>query len=341
MRLARLRFDLRPLLAVLVLPIAGCGQNGSPKLTVPVVTTAEVAGITPTVAHPGGTHQSGAEVTALGICWSSTNPTPTLADNVTVLGPPVHEFFTPLTGLTPGTTYYARAYGTNSAGTGYGSVQPFTMVASDGTVTDIDGNVYQTVTIGSQVWTAENLGVTHYRDGSPILTAANDADWGSSTEGRYSSYEYDQSLVAVYGRLYNWYAVNDGRNLAPPGWHVPTEADWQTLEMQLGMDPAEVAKLGWRGIHGEGGKLKTFGVNPWWSPNTGATNSSRFSALPGGWRVVTDGRYSDVRWSAMYWSSTESNATDAWFRSLDCTLSTIRRNFIHKGEGFSVRLVKD
>jgi uncharacterized protein (TIGR02145 family) len=239
--------------------------------------------------------------------------------------------------LTAGTPYYVRAYATNSIGTGYGSEKSFTTAAS--TVSDIDGNIYQTVTIGTQVWMAENLKVTHYRNGAPIPNVTDGGTWSGLTTGAYCNYNNDVGYVATYGQLYNWYAVADIRNLAPAGWHVPTDAEWKELEMYLGMSQAQADAVGYRGTD-EGGKLKEAGTTHWLPPNTGATNESGFTALPGGYRYI-DGSFGyGVGATALFWSSTEFNSSVAWYRYLNSG-SQVYRNYPNKQAGFSVRCVKD
>jgi len=208
-----------------------------------------------------------------------------------------------------------------------------------GTVTDIDGNVYQTITIGDQEWMAENLKVTHYRNGDPIPHVTDGATWGALTTGAYCEYDNNPSNVATYGRLYNWYAVDDSRNIAPEGWHVPTDEEWKQLEMYLGMSQAEADGSSWRGTD-EGGKLKESGTTHWASPNTGATNESGFTALPGGYRG-SNGYYHLMGNYAFFWSSTEYNDHDAWYRNLTYHLSEVSRSNPNKHYGFSVRCVRD
>ena len=207
------------------------------------------------------------------------------------------------------------------------------------TVTDIDGNTYQTIQIGDQCWMAENLKVTHYRNGDPIPCITSNSDWGSLTTGAYCNYDNNASNVAIYGRLYNWYAVNDNRNIAPEGWHLPSDAEWKQLEMYLGMSQTEADKTDWRGTN-EGGKLKENGTLHWNDPNNGATNESGFTALPGGQRD-DDGGYFDMGNLALFWSSTERSNYYAWSRTLSYNESEIRRLYYHEGSGFSVRCVKD
>ena len=195
------------------------------------------------------------------------------------------------------------------------------------TVTDIDGNVYNTVTIGTQVWMKENLKVSKYRNGDPIPTNLTDAAWGAATTGAYSIYNNDAANNTTYGKLYNWYAVVDSRNLCPVGWHVPSDAEWTTLENYLG------------GSAIAGGKLKSTS-SLWSEPNTGATNESGFSGLPGGLRY-TDGPYEYFGNLGYWWSSTESSTTNAWNRALDYGFGFANRNFNNKQFGLSVRCLRD
>ena len=213
-------------------------------------------------------------------------------------------------------------------------------VSLAGTVTDIDGNVYQTVTIGAQEWMAENLKVTHYCNGDSIPNVTDAPTWVGLTTGAYCEYNNDVNNVATYGRLYNWYAVADSRNIAPAGWHVASDAEWKQLEMTLGMSQAQADSIDWRGTT-EGGKLKEAGTTHWNTPNTGATNESSFSALPGGYRYIGNGSYDYVGYSAYFWSSTEYVSGTAWSRRLSYYYSDLSRNGYYKGFGFSVRCVND
>lgn len=208
-----------------------------------------------------------------------------------------------------------------------------------GTVTDIDGNVYQTVKIGNQWWMAENLKVIHYRNGDALTNVTDSTDWSRLFTGAYCSYDNDEGNVSNYGRLYNWYAVNDSRNIAPAGWHVPTDEEWKQLEMYLGMNQSETDDTDWRGTT-EGGKLKETGTIRWNSPNTGANNEYGFSALPGGYRIYYS-TFGDKGDYANFWSSTKDYLFYAWFRRLHYNNSGIYRNFFDLKYGFSVRCVKD
>jgi len=217
-------------------------------------------------------------------------------------------------------------------------VTPTSESRDTGTVTDIDGNVYQTVEIGDQWWMAENLRVTHYRNGDNIRYVSEDEEWFSITTGAYCSYDNDYLNISIYGQLYNWYTINDSRNIAPEGWHVPSNEEWMQLEMYLGMSQAESEKDGWRGTN-EGSKLKEIGTTHWNSPNTDVTNESGFTALPGGYRLIT-GSYSNIGSRASFWSSTEVG-DGAWWRALDCEDSGVGLSYGGKLGGYSIRCVKD
>jgi uncharacterized protein (TIGR02145 family) len=197
-----------------------------------------------------------------------------------------------------------------------------------GTVKDIDGNTYATVKIGDQWWMAENLKVTHYRNGEIIPNVTDNSTWAGLTTGAYCEYNNDIANVAVYGRLYNWYAVDDNRDIAPAGWHVPTDAEWQILVDYLGGDAAA------------GGKMKDTGTVYWVIPNTGATNESGFTGLPGGIRDAS-GYYGSREHIASFWSSTGIDNGNAWSRHLNYYDATIYRNSRDKVSGLSVRCVKD
>ncbi|MBN1790916.1 MAG: fibrobacter succinogenes major paralogous domain-containing protein [Bacteroidales bacterium] len=203
---------------------------------------------------------------------------------------------------------------------------------------DIDGNTYKTVKIGNQFWMAENLRVTHYRDGTPINHVTADSNWIALSAGAYCAYNNSEHNAETYGYLYNWYAVDDSRNIAPEGWHVPTEEEWMQLETHLGMPESELDDK-YRGID-EGGKMKEADTTHWHSPNTGATNESGFSALPGGYRhgYFT---FSALGYCASFWSSSASNNYHAWSRHLIYYDSYITRIDYDKKYGHSVRCIQD
>jgi len=176
--------------------------------------------------------------TSQGVCWSTT-PNPTTADNKTILDgidPDPKHFHSTLTGLNPGTTYYVRAFATNSEGTVYGNEVSFTSPACIDCL-DIDGNIYKTVQIGTQTWMVENLKTTRYNDGSPIFFGtggpAGYTDWFGLGKDAYCWYDNDAKYKDSLGAIYNWHAVSTGK-LCPAGWHVPTYSEWTTLITSLG-----------------------------------------------------------------------------------------------------------
>jgi len=297
----------------------------------PILTTADVSEITDKTARCGGniTSDGGESVDFRGVCWS-TGSTPTIEDYRTLDGEGEGSFISYITGLSTNTHYYARAYATNGAGTGCGSIISFTTTDSMGTVTDINGNDYRTVKIGDQWWLAENLKATKYRNGEAIPNVTDGNAWKGLTTGAHCCYNNDMNNVATYGCLYNWYAVNDSRNIAPEGWHVPTDAEWQTLVDYLGGNLAA------------SGKMKEVGTTHWISPNTNATNVSGFSGLPGGYRCTTGDGFGFMCYAAYFWSSMECpNPSYAWYRYLDYLQPEVYRLFTDRHFGFSIRCVKD
>ncbi len=213
-----------------------------------------------------------------------------------------------------------------------------------GTVTDIDGNDYQTVKIGDQWWMAENLRVTRYRNGEKLPNITDSEDWRRLQIGAWSYYKNDPSNDDTYGKLYIWYAVDDDRGLCPEGWHVPSDDEWKQLEMHLGMTQQEINETDWRGIN-EGGKMKSTSTEPephprWNSPNTEATNESGFSGLPGGVRN-NDGNFHHLGSYGFWWSSTEDITSNAWIRGLGYGNGDVHRYYYYKQNGFSVRCIRE
>lgn len=252
-----------------------------------------------------------------GLVWS-TSPGPTLTSSGKVSSTTgSNTFELSITGLIPNTLYYVRAYATNGELTGYGNEVSFTTL--DGII-DIDGNVYPKVTIGTQTWMAENLKVSKYRNGDPLPTGLSNDQWKILTNGAYAVYENNESNNNTYGKLYNGYAVVDTRNLCPTGWHVPSSGEWNTLINFLG------------GSNVAGGKLKS--ITGWDSPNTGATNESGFSGLPGGARM-NEGIYLNNRQVGLWWS------TDTQILFLNKDQSNAEFWPAIKEAGISVRCLKD
>lgn len=313
-------------MGVLLVFAGGCKKDDDKKdSTVPVLTTIAVTGISQTTAVSGGniTSDGNEPVSARGVCWSKSS-NPTITDNKTSDGTGAGSFSSELSGLTTGETYYVRAYATNSAGTGYGSTMIFETLGS--TFTDSrDGNVYKMVTIGDQLWMAENL-----RYLPSVVVPAT----GSNTTPYYYVYGYNGTNVnaakattnyTTYGVLYNWSASCSS---CPPGWHLPSDAEWFELTDYLG------------GTGVAAGKLKETGTTNWTSPNTGATNETGFTALPGGYRYF-DGTFGTVGYGGGWWSATEHHAPTAWDRLMLFSSSNVFRNDYDKEVGFSVRCVRD
>ena len=209
------------------------------------------------------------------------------------------------------------------------------------TLTDIDGNVYNTVQIGDQVWMAENLKVRHYNDGTEIPTGHSDEEWADLETGAYADYDDNKSNADTYGRLYNWFAVGTG-NLAPEGWHVPTDEEWKELEMALGMSENDANEDEDRGTD-QGSQLA--GNADLWDDgdlkNNANFGTSGFNALPGGYRYYFYGGYNSMGYGGYFWSFTEHGSYDAWYRKLHYYGSEMRLSYYSKDFGFAVRLVMD
>jgi uncharacterized protein (TIGR02145 family) len=221
---------------------------------------------------------------------------------------------------------------------------PPSFTCGTSTVPDIDGNTYNTVLIGTQCWTKENLKVTKYNDGTAIplnntyTSGTVSTVWQGLTTGAYTIYGNESSTGANatnYGFLYNWYAAKGVstsgsttyKNICPTGWHVPTDTEWTTLTDYLG------------GVSVAGGKMKSTSLL-WNSPNTGADNTSGFTALPGGSRS-SGGNFFDVRDYAVLWSANEFGSGNAWYRLLDFTIGNVLTSYYNKSFGASVRCLRD
>jgi uncharacterized protein (TIGR02145 family) len=198
---------------------------------------------------------------------------------------------------------------------------------ADAPVTDIDGNVYQTIRVGTQIWMKDNLKVSKYRNGNSISTGHTASQWSNLTSGAYTHYNNDLANNSIFGKLYNWYAITDTRGLCPAGWHVPTDPEWSTLENFLG------------GYLVAGGKLKS--TSPLWnSPNTGATDIVGFSGIPGG-AVSETSSYFDLYYGSYWWSSSAYSQTLGWFHFSHTSNTASNRNGLSQKCGLSVRCIKD
>ncbi|MFH0756239.1 MAG: FISUMP domain-containing protein [Bacteroidota bacterium] len=316
------------------------------------VTTGTLYGVTANSAHTGGevTTEGGSAVTLRGVCWGSKS-NPTISDNHTEDGMGAGAFTSEITGLAPYTAYYVRAFASNSEGTTYGEqLQLRTLSASDATVTDIDGNVYQTIRFGEQIWMKENLKTTRYANGISISYMESAADWaGLGPDGKaYCWYDNSMENRDIYGGLYTWAAAMNGaagsitnpsgiQGVCPDGWHLPSNSEWMDLEIYLGLTESVVEDLQ-REETVVGGKMKEEGTSHWNSPNTGATNSSGFSALPAGY--MGNGGPEEIGKTTRFWSASEFNNSYAWIRTLNFDHASVSLNEYDKYQGISVRCVQ-
>ena len=321
----------------MIVVIAGinysCKNN---KLMLPTILNTYVIDISNTTATSGATisDDGGAPIQSKGVCWNTTGD-PTLEDFKTTEGFGTGAFKSKIVLLTPGTLYYLRAYATNLAGTAYGSQQIFT-TSSDtvpGKVTDIEGNTYNTIVIGTQTWMRENLKTTKYRNNSDIPLVTGITEWFLLTTPGYCWYDNNVSNKDAYGALYNWFAVDMGRNpdknICPFGWHVPSDAEWNVLISYLGGDSIAIASL------------KETGNDHWDEPNADATNESGFTALPAGARAA-NGAFFDIGGFAHWWSSTAVAAPGgAWSHYAGFDGSGGTRFGLYNQYGLSIRCVKD
>jgi uncharacterized protein (TIGR02145 family) len=299
--------------------------------TLPVLKTSVIT-VTSNEAILGGylSYDGGESITAKGVCWNMQE-NPTINDNKTIDSTQVGIFKNKISGLSASTTYFVRAYATNIIGTAYGNQLSFTTPPLNNLkistkkiipITDIDGNLYHSVTISTQTWMKENLKTTKYNDGKRIPLVTDKSAWSSLTTPAYCFYD-----IAINGALYNWYTVNTGK-LCPTGWHVPSDAEWSTLITFLG------------GENVSGGKLKETDTIHWKSPNASASNETGFSALPSGNRI-SDGFIYEIGYSGYWWSSTTDTLTLAWYREMSYYDSNVHRSWQHKSFGLSVRCLRD
>lgn len=229
--------------------------------------------------------------------------------------------------LQPGTAYTYRVQAYNKAGNSLTYSNEATGTTPG--VADVVGNIYKTVQIGTQLWMAENLKTVKYANGDVIPNVTDLTSWSALATGAWSNYNNDPSLDNPYGKLYNWYAVADPRNVCPTGWHVPTEVEWTLLKEHLGGEAVA------------GGKSKATGTLYWNDPNVGATNESGFNALAGGYRAY-DVNFSHKGIGGYFWSSTEFDGGNAWVHgAVNNVTNFFPYNNGLKNDGFSVRCLKN
>lgn len=246
-----------------------------------------------------------------------------------------------ISGLIPGKTYNYRVKAVTSSATIYGNDMTFT--TSDtiknvilfnpdvtyGSVTDIDGNKYRTIQIGTQTWMAENLNAVSFNDGTPVSFIREASAWQSLTTPGYCWYNYDS---ISYGGLYNWHVINStangGKKVCPDGWHIPSDNEWETLMTYLG------------GNENAGGKLKEPGSLHWYSASPSVTNETGFTAIPAGYRNYA-GSFNGIKRYGYWWTSSEFSSSDAYCRNMNYGYNSVERTSSNKKSGLSVRCVKD
>jgi uncharacterized protein (TIGR02145 family) len=330
----------------------GISFTTRPPFRLPKLTTSAVTDFGSIYAVSGGNITDDGEGTdVVGVAWSrSENPT-FHDENVGTQFSGTGTYSVSINGLSGNTTYYVRAFATNSAGTAYGNQVSFKTAdgqimfnpkSTYGSVTDIDGNVYKTVQIGSQTWMAENLRTTRYPDADVIRNVTVDGTWGALTKAdkAYCYYKDNPGLTCSFGALYTWSAAMDGagsstaspsgvQGVCPTGWHLPSQAEWTTLINVL--EGSSIA----------GGKMKETGTSHWSGTNVGATNDFGFTGLPAGLRYSFGAFFGNSLYEG-YWSTDESSADNAWVIGLSTFSGEIIKNSTFgKKSGISVRCIRN
>jgi len=301
------------------------------------IETLPVTSITPFSAESGGiiSHNGIQKVLSQGLCWGKEE-NPTLADNYSISDQDIGTFQSEIINLNANFTFYARAFYTTSIDTVYGNVVEF--ITPDylifnpdleyGTLTDVDGNVYKTITIGNQTWMAENLKVTHFRNGEPIPNETDPEKWGNFniTTSAYCWYNNDVSYKKAYGAMYNWYAASDVRNIAPEGWHIASVEDWQTLSTSLGNN---------------GNRLRERTTAHWMDGNFNrfASNDTGFTAVAGGFVAPSGFGFMGIGEGAAYFWTNEGtwDGSKSALITWDITVGAMSPNC----RGYNIRCVKD
>ncbi len=329
-----------------------CNKKEQPVLNTPKVhdVTFNTATVDVSIVDDGGS-----DISQMGVCWS-TSQGPTISNVCEFASLTQNSFTIKLKNLLPNSNIYLRAFARNNVGLSYSNEVVFKTKPSTnkvylnpyipyGSVTDIGGRSYATVSIGNQVWMAENLSTSKFSNGDSIPMVYDNLPWQQATVIQSPAacfYNNDSINDTPMGKLYNWYAVIDSRNVCPSGWHIPSDAEWSQLIVHLDSltivgDDVESSLVG--------AQIKSTGLQFWLAPNTGAVNQSGFSALPGGKRPATGLYYPIFEYYSYYgyfWSSTSSQTPGlAYDRYLDYASTAILRTTSPKGEGKSVRCVKD
>ncbi len=348
---------------LLLVFITSCDETAI-QFTPPTVITFEATEITGNSATLGGnvTNDGGLQVTSKGIVWGTTeNPTVTNNSGIIVSGTGLGEFTSNVTGLAAGTTYLVRAFATNDLETAYGQQISLTTLSTTITygngVTDVEGNNYQTIIIGSQEWMTENLKVTHYTNNDPIATGLSNNDWKNTTEGAFAVYpnnglhglETSEDVLNAYGALYNWFAVADSRGLCPTGWHIPSDDEWTQLTEYLfnsfnGVSESNIGNQlkSCRQANSPLGEACSTAEHPRWNSHETnyGTDNFGFRALPSGVRNIS-GSHSFIGLRGFWWTKTEYYTANAWNRTIYFHQGAVDRKSSQKNEGLSARCVKN
>lgn len=310
-----------------------CSENEPPV----IVATFEVSEITNVSAMSGGEiiYADGSAVIEKGLVWNTnSDPTVETTSGKSSFNAQKGEFTVMLEGLIPSTVYHVRAYAVGASGIAYGDELSFR--TSSGRITDVEGNVYYTVTIGSYEWMTSNLKTGLYRNGDTIPYVDGGLEWSSLVTGAMTSFKSE--LHADYGNLYNWFAVADERALCPAGWSIPSDEEWKILERELGMSTSSSNRSGLRDRYA-GGRLKEKGSRNWRNPNILATDEHGFRALPAGYRHA-EGTFRSLGASSNWWTSTGHSDLNSWYRNIYFENAGIYRSILNKKNGISVRCVR-
>lgn len=326
------------IIGLLFLICYSCNKQEEPYeklLLFPILSTTNVSSIGTDTAVAGGNILAANELISRGVCWSNMH-VPTIDDSKTTDGETIGGYASVMRGLSPATVYFVRAYATNKKGTSYGVIKIFaTKQGSVSTVTDIDGNIYHTVNIGTQIWMVENFKASRYRNGENITNITDSLQWvNNQTEPAYCDYNNNPSNSQVFGRLYNWYAATDSRNIAPAGWHVPSFDDWDNLIHFLRIYDKRCDFIG--------GLLKEADNSHWLNIALCTENTIGFEAFPGGARNY-NGPFSGLGYYGCWWSTGFSyqgvEFGDA--RKIEADYCSFSQYQWYRTNGLSVRCIKD
>ena len=260
-------------------------------------------------------------ISQIGYCWSTLQNPTILSNKANGTWKDSINFSNTIYSLTKNTKFYARAFAYNEFGISYSNQIEFSTLNKE-------DSLLESVKIGTQIWTTKNLDVSTYRNGDTIRHASTQQEWqdaASKGEGAWCYYNHDPKNGEVYGKLYNWHSVKNSRNLAPSGYHIPSDLEWTLLTEYLGGE--EIA----------GFKMKS---TSGWYDNGNGDNSSGFNGLPGG-HCHNDGNFGTISVYGNWWSSSEANQGNAWYRDLYGNDTKVYRNYNYKNFGFSVRCLRD